>query len=88
MEQAVSPSFVLLSQHSLHYKYEWEDLGGPMGINSPVLYAHKPGTYFCTVTNNIDQKCYSSATAVQEGTVQECVSIIITLRLCSALLRL
>ena len=46
--------YCVSSGHSFEYRYQWDNVLGPVGVNSPVLYAFEPGTYQCTVTNGMD----------------------------------
>lgn len=60
--------YCVVSGHNLEYKYTWENALGPVGINSPVLYAFEPGTYRCTVTSGDDgNTTYSQPILVMEG---------------------
>ena len=46
----VVPLFCISPKHSLlDCRYEWRNLSGEIGFNSPVIYANKPGVYRCSV---------------------------------------
>lgn len=53
-EGRVEILYCVASGHSFEYRYQWDNVLGPVGVNSPVLYAFEPGTYWCTVTNQVD----------------------------------
>ena len=46
--------YCVSSGHSFEYRYQWDNVLGPVGVTSPVIYAFEPGTYRCTMTNGVD----------------------------------
>ena len=61
------------SKHCFDYKYEWDNIDGRVGVDSPVLYVNKVGTYRCKVTNMIDSaQCRSASVSVYEGMIVLC----------------
>ena len=63
----VIPLYCVASQHSLSTSYEWDNVAGPVGINSPVIYVTKPGTYRCVVSDAGGKVAYARNIVVTRG---------------------
>lgn len=63
-EDDVIPLYCIVSNHSSGVQYSWDNIRGPVGVNSPVLYVSQPGTYRCTVTEDEGDTCFSKSIVV------------------------
>ncbi len=64
----VIPLYCIASGHSTTYTYDWSNTDGLVGVNSPVYYATRAGTYRCSVSDG-SRVCSSKAIVVPEGTL-------------------
>lgn len=63
----IIPLYCIASRHSLSTLYEWDNVVGPIGVNSPVTYISEPGTYRCVVTDGDGKVAYARDVVVTRG---------------------
>ena len=68
-EDDVIPLYCIVSNHSSGVQYSWDNIRGPVGVNSPVLYVSQPGTYRCTITEVEGDTCFSKSIVVRKGNI-------------------